>query len=420
MGIQKISVSMEKYVMPVANRLGNECHLRAIRDAFMSQLPINFMGGIAAVISSLPLEISNSIVFSWINALTLGAMSIYVCIGIIHFLCKSRKIESFLPILLGVCGFLMQEMEPVSLGWDGKMVEISYMDGKGLIPAMLIAILTADLYCYMRKRDFGKISLPDTVPASLSDVFASIVPGAVLLVLYTVIFVLCNAAGTTLPKLIYGILSPSLKAVDNLGFTILITLFVHVFWFFGIHDAALSGVLSPIRDGNLSINAAAHAAGQALPNIFTTPFWVYFVVIGGCGSVLALAAMLCCSKSKQLKTIGRLGIVPAFFNISEPIIFGLPLMLNPIFFIPFMVTSALNGAIAFITMQVGLIGKSFAMLSWQMPSVFGAFLSTMDWKAPILIVALMVLDGIIYYPFFKIYEKQLVKEENGETEDAEK
>jgi len=420
MGIQKISVSMEKYVMPVANRLGNECHLRAIRDAFMSLLPINFMGGIAAVISSLPLEISNSIVFSWINALTLGAMSIYVCIGIIHFLCKSRKIESFLPILLGVCGFLMLVMEPVSLGWDGKMVEISYMDGKGLIPAMLIAILTADLYCYMRKRDFGKISLPDTVPASLSDVFASIVPGAVLLVLYTVIFVLCNAAGTTLPKLIYGILSPSLKAVDNLGFTILITLFVHVFWFFGIHDAALSGVLSPIRDGNLSINAAAHAAGQALPNIFTTPFWVYFVVIGGCGSVLALAAMLCCSKSKQLKTIGRLGIVPAFFNISEPIIFGLPLMLNPIFFIPFMVTSALNGAIAFITMQVGLIGKSFAMLSWQMPSVFGAFLSTMDWKAPILIVALMVLDGIIYYPFFKIYEKQLVKEENGETADAEK
>ncbi len=420
MGIQKISVSMEKYVMPVANRLGNECHLRAIRDAFMSLLPINFMGGIAAVISSLPLEISNSIVFSWINALTLGAMSIYVCIGIIHFLCKSRKIESFLPILLGVCGFLMLVMEPVSLGWDGKMVEISYMDGKGLIPAMLIAILTADLYCYMRKRDFGKISLPDTVPASLSDVFASIVPGAVLLVLYTVIFVLCNAAGTTLPKLIYGILSPSLKAVDNLGFTILITLFVHVFWFFGIHDAALSGVLSPIRDGNLSINAAAHAAGQALPNIFTTPFWVYFVVIGGCGSVLALAAMLCCSKSKQLKTIGRLGIVPAFFNISEPIIFGLPLMLNPIFFIPFMVTSALNGAIAFITMQVGLIGKSFAMLSWQMPSVFGAFLSTMDWKASILIVVLMVLDGIIYYPFFKIYEKQLVKEENGETEDAEK
>lgn len=419
MGIQTIGASMEKYVMPVANRLGNECHLRAIRDAFMSLLPINFMGGIAAVLSSLPFLPGDSVVFAWINALTLGAMSIYVCIGIIHFLCKSRKIESFLPILLGVCGFLMLVMEPMSLGWDGKVVEISYMDGKGLIAAMLIAILTADLYCYMRKREFGKISLPDTVPASLSDVFASIVPGAILLLIYTVIFMLVNAAGTTLPKLIYGILSPSLKAVDNLGFTIFITLFVHIFWFFGIHDAALSGVLSPIRDGNLSINAAAHAAGQALPNIFTTPFWVYFVVIGGCGSVLALCVMLCRSKSKQLKTIGRLGIIPAFFNISEPVIFGLPLMLNPVFFIPFLLTSALNGGIAFITMQIGFIGKSFAMLSWQMPSVIGAFLSTMDWKAPVLIVALMVLDGIIYYPFFKIYEKNLVKEELGEADGEE-
>lgn len=416
MSIQTIGASMEKYVMPVANKLGNECHLRAIRDAFMSLLPINFMGGIAAVLSSLPFAQGNSIVFGWINALTLGAMSVYVCIGIIHFLCKGRKIESFLPILLGVCGFLMLVMEPMTLGWDGKLVEISYMDGKGLIPSMLIAFLTADLYCYMRKREFGKISLPDTVPASLSDVFASIVPGAVLLVIYTALFIALNAAGTTLPKLIYGILSPSLKAVDNLGFTMVITLLVHVFWFFGIHDAALSGVLSPIRDGNLSINAAAHAAGQAMPNIFTTPFWVYFVAIGGCGSVLALAVMLCRSKSKQLKTIGRLGIVPAFFNISEPIIFGLPLMLNPIFFIPFLVTSTLNGALAFIATQVGLIGKSFAMLSWQMPSVIGSFFSTMDWKAPVLIVALIILDGIIYYPFFKIYEKQLVKEEAGESE----
>lgn len=321
--------------------------------------------------------------------------------------------ESFLPILLGICGFLMLILEPVSLGWDGKLTEISFMDGKGLIAAMVIGILTADLYCYMRKREFGKITLPDTVPASLSDVFASIVPGAVLMGIYILLFTLMQKAGTTFPKLIYNFISPSLTAVDNLGFTVLITLLVHVFWFFGIHDAALSGVLAPIRDGNLSMNAAAHAAGQALPNIFTTPFWVYFVAIGGCGSVLALTAMLAFSKSKQLKTIGRMGMVPAFFNISEPVIFGLPLMLNPIFFIPFLLTSTLNGTIAFVMMKTELIEKSFAMLSWQMPSVIGAFFSTMDWKAPVLIVALIVLDGLLYFPFFKIYERKMVKMEQG-------
>lgn len=289
MNIQSMSVSMEKYVMPLANKLGNEIHLRAIRDAFMSLLPITFTGGIAAVLSSAPsvdaagtgitlawarFVESNSMIFSWINALTLGAMSLYICIGIIHFLCKSRKIESFLPILLGVCGFLMLIVEPMSLGWDGKMAELSYMDGKGLIPAMFISILTADLYCYMRKRDFGKISLPDTVPASLSDVFASIVPGAVLMVIYIALYAIMNKAGTTLPKLIYNAISPSLTAADSVGFTIIITLMVHIFWFFGIHDAALSGVLAPIRDGNLSINAAAHAAGPG-PSIH-----IYHTILG--------------------------------------------------------------------------------------------------------------------------------------------
>lgn len=429
MNIEKMSQSMEKYVMPVAEKFGNERHLQAIRDAFMSLLPLTFTGGIAAVINSAPsvetagsgltmawarFTAENSMIFSWINALTLGAMSLYICIGIIHFLCRNEKIESFLPILLGVCGFWMLVVEPQSLGWDGKVVEMSYMDGKGLIPAMLISIITADLYCAMRKRNFGKITLPDTVPPSLSDVFASIVPGAVLMIIYIAVYTMMNKMGTTFPKLIYGIISPSLSAIDNLGFTVLITLLVHVFWFFGIHDAALSGVLGPIRDGNLSLNAVAHAAGETLPSIFTTPFWVYFVAIGGCGSVLALTILLSVSKSKQLKAIGRLGAVPAFFGISEPVIFGLPLMLNPVFFVPFMVTSALNAAIAFLAMSFGIVGKTYAMLSWQMPSIIGAFFSTMDWKAPILIVLLIIMDGLIYFPFFKMYEKTMVKVENGE------
>ena len=193
MNIDKMSATMERYVMPVAEKFGNERHLQAIRDAFMSLLPITFAGGIAAVLNSAPsVETAGSgitmawakfaadtaAIFSWVNALTLGALSLYIGIGILHFLCRNEKTESFLPILLGVCGFCMLVVEPQSLGWDGKVVEMSYMDGKGLIPAMLISIATADLYCFMRKKEFGKITLPDTVPPSLSDVFASIVPGA--------------------------------------------------------------------------------------------------------------------------------------------------------------------------------------------------------------------------------------------------
>lgn len=429
MNFASFNEKIETYLLPLANKLSTQRHLKAIRDSFISLMPITLMGGVVAVLNAAPVTENTTNGFllawanfasqygdilSWINTLTLGGMAIYICIAMTYFLSKHFKQEPFLPIMLSVCGFMMLVMSPIELGWESKSVEFSYIDGKGLLPAIIIAIVTVELYHFMRVRNFGRIKLPDSVPASLSETFASLVPGFSIITLYSVIFILFHSFNTTLPGFIYGVMAPTFHAADSLGFTIIITLLVHFFWFFGIHDAALAGILGPIRDGNLSINAAAQLAGQPLEHIFTTSFWVYFVVIGGCGSVLALAILLIRSKSKQLKTVGRIGLVPAFFGISEPIIFGVPLMLNPLYLVPFLLTSTVNGAIAFLCMETGLIGKTFAMLSWNMPSVFGAFLSTMDIKALILVLVLIVIDMVIYYPFFKVNEKQLVIMESGE------
>lgn len=431
MKFDKMNQLVESKILPLANKMSRQRHLRAIRDSFISILPITLVGGIAAVLSAAPVTenttngfllawakfaSSNSVLLSWINAVTLGAMSLYICIGITHFLTKHYKMDSFIPILLAVAGFITLVIDPIELGFASKSVEINYIDGKGLIPAIFIAIFTAEAYRYMREHNWGRIKLPDSVPASLNEVFASLFPGALLLTFFIFVFAGCHAAGTTLPGLIYKVVSPTFKAADSLGFTILVTLLLHIFWFFGIHDAAFAGILGPIRDGNLSVNAAAKLAGEALPFTFTTSFWVYFVIIGGCGSVLSLAIMLCFSKSKQLKTVGRIGLLPALFGISEPIIFGVPLMLNPVFLIPFLLGSTLNGIISFLFISSGIIGKTFAMLSWNMPSVVGAFLSTMDIKAAFLIVGLILLDMLVYFPFYKAYEKSLVK---METESAE-
>lgn len=433
MNFATINAKMEEHILPLANKMSSQRHLKAIRDAFISLMPITLMGGIAAIISSAPVTegttnpillawsdfaTNNSLLLNWINALTLGAMSIYICIGITNFLCKHYKTDVLLPIMLSVAGFLMLCVAPQELGWEGKIVEISYMDGKGLLPAIFISIFTVEFYHFMRQKNVGRIKMPDSVPASLSETFASLVPGLIILACYIILFAIFNALGQTMPGSIYNTLSPAFTAADSLPFAIIATILVHVFWFFGIHDAALSGILSPIRDGGLSLNAAAHVAGEALPKIFTTPFWVYFVVIGGCGSCLALAILLIRSKSKQMSTVGKVGIVPAFFGISEPIIFGLPLMLNPIFLIPFVGVSTINCIIAYICMSTGLIGKTFSMLSWQMPSVFGSFLSTMDFKALILIIILIILDAVLYYPFVKMYEKQCLKlEQEGNTQE---
>ena len=161
----------------------------------------------------------------------------------------------------------------------------------------------------MREHNWGRIKLPDSVPASLNETFASLCPGVCIIATDIILFAIFNAFNTTMPGFIYNVMAPTLNAADSLPFAIIATLLVHFFWFFGIHDAAFSGILGPVRDGGLSLNAAAHAAGQTLPKIFTTPFWVYFVAIGGCGSCLALAILLVRSKSKQLNTVGKVGII---------------------------------------------------------------------------------------------------------------
>ena len=423
---------IEKYLVPVANKLSQQRYLKAIRDAFMSLIPITLAGGIAAVLSAAPATEGTTNGFmlawkafaeqhgwmlGWINTVTLGFMALYICIGMTYYLARHYKEDTYRPILLAVLGFFMLGMNPLEIGWASKSVEISFLDGKGLIAAIIISITTVELYHLMRKKNFGRIKLPDSVPQSLSETFASLIPGLVIISVFSIAFGIFNALNTTMAQFIYQIIAPSFKATDSIFFTIFITILIHIFWFFGIHDAALAGVLGPIRDGNLSINAAAHAAGESLPHIFTTPFWTYFVIIGGCGSVLALALLMLLSKNKQIKTVGRVGIIPAFFGISEPIIFGTPLMLNPIFFIPFVGASVVNGIISFLMMQANLIGRTFAMLSWQMPSPFGALLSTVDIKAFILIIILIGVDMLIYFPFLKVYERQLQKSENDNTEE---
>lgn len=422
--MNKFTTFLEEKLMPIATKFSTQRHLKAIRDAFITIMPITLAGGIASVISAAPVTEtttnglllawanfanSNSMILAWINAATMGSMALYICVALTHFLAKSYKLESLLPILLSLTGFMMTCINPLELSWAGKTVEISYLDGKGILPAVLIAILTVEAYRVMRKNNIGRIKLPDSVPASLSETFASLFPGLLIIIAYSIVFIVFRAMDTTLPGFIYTVMAPAFEAADSLPFAIFVTVVIQLFWFFGVHDAAFSGILAPVRDGGLSLNAAAQVAGEALPRIFTTPFWVYFVIIGGCGSVLSLAILLCFSKSKQLKTVGRIGIVPAFFNISEPIIFGVPLMLNPLFFVPFILTSTVNCIIAYVCTSIGIIGRSFAMLSWNMPSIFGAFLSTMDIKALVLIVLLIVLDALIYYPFFKLQEKQLVE-----------
>ena len=414
---------LEKNIMPKANKLATERHLKAIRDTFMTILPPIFFGGIIAVINSAPVTetttngfllawakfaANNSAILSWLNTVTLGFLSLYVCVGVTYYLAKSYKMETFLPIIISVAGYCMLTIDPQEVSFGNVLGQLTYFDGKGILVALFVSIMTVELYRTLYDHKVGWIKMPDSVPPALMVSFGSLVPCLIVLGIDSLIFILCKTfAGTCFAAVVINFLSPAVEATDNIGFAILVAFLLNFGWFFGIHDTVWSGFLSPIEYGTLSVNAAAQAAGQALPHVFTVSFWCYFGIIGGLGNCLALGLLCLRSKNKEVKTIGKLGIVPAFFGISEPITFGLPIMLNPLMFVPSIITSIVNVVISYLLMSANIIGRTYAMLSYNMPSIFGAFFSTGDWKASVLIVVLILLDMLIYYPFLKAHERTL-------------
>ncbi len=192
-------------------------------------------------------------------------------------------------------------------------------------------------------------------------------------------------------------------------------------WFAGIHGAAIVvGLLSPIFLTNISANIDAFVAGQPVPNVFTQPFWDFYIFIGGSGATLALVMLMSFSRSAHLKSIGRMSAVPGLFQINEPVIFGSPVVMNPILFLPFVFAPVINATIAYFAVQFGFVGMGVATTPWTTPAIIGASWGSGWTFTPILlVVGLLILDLFIYLPFFKMFEKQILEQEQPTTESQE-
>ena len=404
--MEKFIAWLEKHLMPIANKIAKQRHLMAIRDTFMTILPPLFFGAIIAVINAgsgfestngflvawKNFATNNSLILGWLNLITMSVMSLYVCIGITYYLSKRYELNVFMPLITAVAGFVMLASYPQELGYGNALVQITYWDGKGILVAIFVAIFTVEMFKLMRDKKVGYIKMPDSVPAALSDTFASLIPTIIILTIDSIIFTICSkAAGTSLAGVLINILSPAFEVADSLPVAMLVAFLLNVGWFFGIHDAVWSGLLAPIEYGTLSINAAAKATGAVLPHVFTVSFWCYFGIIGGLGNCLALGILCLTSKKEDIKMVGKL------------------IMLNPILFIPCFLTSIVNVTVSYLLMSADVIGRTFAMLSYNMPSIFGSYLATGDIKAAVLIVVLILVDIVIYYPFFKAHERNCDK-----------
>lgn len=256
-------------------------------------------------------------------------------------------------------------------------------------------------------------SLPDTVPANLQQSFNSIVPLCftfLVIALFRGIFEV--GFGTTFPHAIMGIMSFVQGSFDNIFACVGYYVFGALTWWTGIHEDAILSVFDPILFENLGANADAYAAGIDLPYTFSFAMKA-FVAIGGSGGTLGLVLCLLRAKSKELKALGKVSIVPAMFGINEPVIFGLPIMLNPLFLIPFVLVTAVSSGISYTVFKFGLINTPAFHLGGTSPEIIKQFFSTMDWRAIILWTTLVCIQILIWKPFVNIYDKQKLAIESG-------
>lgn len=421
---------IEQKIMPFANKLGNQRHMVAIRKGIIATMPLTIVGSFFTILLNIPIESVAAIIEPYREVLdvpfryTVGLLALYATFGIATSLARSYKLDTLTVSIVATMAFLVTAVPPLRVfeGVEGVIDAGRYMNianlGSGsLFGSIVTAILTVEIYRFFIEKKIT-IKMPDGVPPEVSNSFTALIPGAVILVFF---WVIRHMLGFDLNGFLSNLLMP-LKGVlaGNSLFGGLLTVFlICFFWVLGIHGPAIMGpVIRPFWDMSIAENMEAFQAGtsaQNLPNIFTEQFLQWFIWIGGAGTTFALVVLFMFSKSKYLKKLGQLSFLPGLFNINEPMIFGAPIVMNPVLAIPFIGAPLITTTISYFATLSGLVPRMAARLGFAMPAPIAAWMST-DWSimAAILVIFNFVLTLGIYYPFFKVFEKQQLQKEAEE------
>ena len=289
---------------------------------------------------------------------------------------------------------------------------MSYLGAEGLFVAIISGLLVVEVMRLCTKYHLT-IKMPESVPPMVADSFSALVPLVIDVAAAVAVASICMAAGSTVfPQVIMNILAPAITSMDSLPAVMLIIFITQLLWVFGLHGAAItSSVWAPFAIANASANAAAVAAGQTPAHVFTFGFYYGFLQVSGSGMTLGLVILMMLSKAKSLRAIGRIGVIPSLFGVNEPIIFGVPLIMNPFLMVPFVFGPVIVAGLNYLAMSTGLVGLPLWESPGFLPPGFQAFLLTLDWKAAVMAVLNVVIMTLFYFPFFKMMEADELKKE---------
>lgn len=412
-----------KYLMPIANKVEQQKHLQAIKDGMIANIPIIVVGSICLLPTALmnlfgsgpvfdALKACNPF-FSYVSLFTNDILSIYAAYLIAKQLAKRYDIDNTETGIIAIAVHLILVGFSVENG-----IGTAYLGASGLFVSIISAILSVEVTRFLIKKNVI-IHLPSSVPAMVGESFAALIPLVINVAIASIIAnVTIITTGKIFPEFIMGLLAPAISTMDTLPALLLVIFFTQILWFFGLHGPSItSAVWSPFAIAYGAENIANSAAGKPVTHIFTFGMYYNILQVAGSGLTLGLVILMIRSKCKAFSAVGKAAIVPSIFGINEPVIFGAPIILNPFMFIPFVFGPLIVTVLAYFAFQTGLIGMPIANPPGFMPVGVGAFLMTLDWKAVVFVFGALILMGLIYYPFFKMMEKEEIKKESQAVEE---
>lgn len=430
--MEKIKNLLEARLVPLTDKITNNRYVKILMDSFMGISALTIGASFFTLIRSLPLGdgytafLQSTGLYDILNfpiLITSELISLYLILAIGYFTAKSFNKKPINGALIALGSFLMltpfETTATITLE-NGETVSqvvssvlpVSAFGSTGIFLAMIVGILSVRIYVYFDNKGI-KLKMPASVPENVTNMFETMIPASMIFILFMLVKVACSYTPFgTAQNLIYGILQQPLTHIGGGYWGAFLYLFLGLLlWLFGIHGSMLMYVaMGSIANAMWAENMVAFASGLAAPH----PEWLYmyFVNMGGSGATFGLVLLMAFrAKSQHLKKLGQVALPTSIFNINEPIIFGAPMVMNPSLAIPFIAAPTVNFFLTSLVNQLGFAVLTGAMQNNYYPvGVLGAF-ATGSWTGAVWSVVLIVLDLLIYYPFFKMYDAKKVKEE---------
>ena len=423
--MDKVIAFLEKYFVPVAGEFGSQRNLVVIRDGFVAIMPLIILGSFAVLLNNLPIDAYQNLMaavfgenwtqfggFLWQG--TFAIVSLLVSFSIAYQLARSYDKDALSAGIISLASLLIL-METVA---DGAGLPLVWAGAQGLFIAIVTALISTEIFSRLSGNRRLVIRMPEGVPPAVARSFASLLPAMITLIIFGLLKVLLVVIGSPdLHQVVYDLIQAPVSAMANtLGSAIVIALVVHVFWFFGLHGP---NIIEPLMQAvylpAIEANAAAFEAGGEIPYIVTKPFFDAFIYLGGSGVTIALivAVFLAGRRHKHYRNISGMSVAPGLFNINEPILFGFPIVLNPLLVIPFILTPIILTIVSYVSIAIGLVPKTIVFIPWTTPPVIGGVLATGSWQGGVLAFVNLVIAILLYVPFVKMAERTELRKLQG-------